>query len=136
MDVRVVEAARTWRHTLHCAAKATPHLSTLVSPHNSAPLLMVLIHRVHCVCQVVRCNELFRSLYNVHVLCSESDALQATQVDIHGDHYAAASTNGYWLHHKYHRLPVPGEWPDQLSHHASQRQIQPGHVLQLLCPFR
>ena len=136
MDVRVVEAPGTRGHTLHSAAKATPHISTLVSPYNSAPLLVVLIHRVHRVRQVVRCNELLRSLHNVHVLRSESDALQAAQVDINGDHHAAASTNGHWLHHKHHRLPVPGERPDQLSHHAGQRQIQPGHVLQLLCPFR
>ena len=71
LDIYVchVQSSRTWGHHFHRFAQTTAHLFTLVSPHNSIAVQLVLLFRVHCSCQVVRHNELFGSFRHVHLLC-------------------------------------------------------------------
>lgn len=65
MDVCSIQTSGIWRHNVYNITKAKINFSTLVPSYNSSSLLLVLIFRTCCICEMVYGVKLFCAFHNV-----------------------------------------------------------------------
>lgn len=137
MAVCSIETAGAGWHHLHCITQTATDLLALVSSYHCADVLVVLVHRIHRISSLVRCDELLCSLIDVHLLCIARSQIPPTTLHLDGDHRTPTDPNGRRMCNQRLGAWVPPTGRSRcLQYFADEHQILNCHVRQLFHSLR